>query len=173
MRRRAALLLLATLAAGCSGGGTVPAQNSAQPQDLESAAIARGLVRDPADSEIIGLYARDTDRLCIVKAGMAYRIGAFVDYGDGITCSGAGAVSRVGETLHIELGEGERACSFDARFDGDTIRFPGALPPACERLCARRASYAGLEAARMSESAAEAAAMRDAAGKRLCATSGD
>ncbi|AJP71548.1 hypothetical protein [Sphingomonas hengshuiensis] len=161
MRALALLLVLA----GCSGGGA-PAQNGAQSQDLESAAIARGLVRDPADTEIVGLYARDTDRLCIVKSGMAYRVGAFVDYGDRITCSGSGTVGRVGETLRIALGD--RGCSFDARFDGDKISFPGALPEACEALCARRASYAGLEVTRMSESSAEAAAMRDAAGRRLC-----
>lgn len=153
--------------AGCSGSDG-QAQKAVQQQDLESAAIARGLVRDPDDSDIAGLYARDTDRLCIVAAGTSYRVGAFVDYGDGITCSGAGTVERSGDALRIALGAGDAACRFDARFDGDTIRFPGAMPAACERQCAQRASYAGLEVARMSDSAAEAAAMRDAAGKRLC-----
>ena len=67
---------------------------------------------------------------------------------------------------HIELGA--EGCSFDARFDGDKVTFPGALPDACAKLCSRRASYAGLEASRLSGSAAEASAMRDAGGKRLC-----
>lgn len=162
---RAGALLAVALLAACSGGGG-PA-NVAQPQDLESAAIERGLVRDPADSEVAGLYARDTDRICIVRDGSAYRVGAFVDYGDGITCSGSGTLTRAGETLRIELGE-TGACGFDARFNGDKIAFPGALPDGCARLCARRASYAGLEVARMSESDAEARAMRDSSGKRLC-----
>lgn len=158
-----ALPLLAL--AACSGGS--PAPKAEQPQDLESAAIERGLVRDPKDTEIAGLYARDTDRVCIVPdQSIGYRIGAYVDYGDRITCSATGSVSRVGETLHIQLG-GED-CSFDARFNGDKIAFPGALPDACNKFCARRASYAGLEVERLSESAAEAAAMRDASGKRLC-----
>jgi hypothetical protein len=160
MRAWPLLLLLAA----CSGGGSERAQ---APQDLEKAAIERGLVRNPADSEIAGLYARDTDRICIVPTTIGYKIGAFVDYGDGITCSGSGTASRVGETLHIELGEGE-ACGFDAKFNGEKITLPGALPEGCNKLCNRRASYAGLEVSRLSESAAEAAAMRDANGKRLC-----
>ena len=98
-----ALLLLVLALAGCS---TKPPENAAAPQDLERAAIERGMVRNPKDSDIAGLYARDTDRVCIVPDGQGYRIGAFVDYGDGITCSGTGTASRVGETLHIELGEG-------------------------------------------------------------------
>jgi hypothetical protein len=149
--------------AACSGQ---PAKDQA-PQDLEKAAIERGLVRNPSDTEIAGLYARDTDRICIVASSIGYKIGAFVDYGDGITCSGSGTASRVGETLRIELGEGQ-ACGFDAKFDGDKITLPGALPEGCNKLCTRRASYAGLEVSRLSESPAEAAAMRDANGKRLC-----
>jgi len=162
MRYAAALLLLL---AACS---SKPPENVAQPQDLEQAAIDRGMVRDPRDTEIAGLYARDTDRVCIVHSDSGYRIGAYVDYGDRITCSGSGAVTRVGETLHIQLGADADGCSFDARFDGDKIYFPGAVPDECLKLCARRASYAGLEVARLSESESEARAMRDSAGKPLC-----
>lgn len=160
---------LLLLLAACNAGK--PPENAAVPEDLEKAAIERGMVRDPGDTEIAGLYARDTDRVCIVPDGQGYKIGAFVDYGDRITCSGSGTVSRVGEKLRIELGggEGEDKCGFDARFDGDKIYFPGNVPDACARLCARRASYAGLEVARMSESAAEAGAMRDSTGRALCA----
>jgi hypothetical protein len=159
---RAVLVLLLALTA-CSGGQSGNAQ---APQDLETAAIERGLVRDPDDSDLTGLYARDTDRICVVRAGSAYRIGAYVDYGDRITCSGAGTVERDGATLRITLGK--EGCSFDAQYDGDRIKFPGVLPDACKKLCARRAAFTGLEATRLSESAAEAAAMRDAAGRRLC-----
>ncbi|ATY31392.1 hypothetical protein [Sphingomonas psychrotolerans] len=158
------VLALALLLAACSGGqegGNAPA-----PQDLESAAIERGLVRDPDDSDLTGLYARDTDRVCVVRAGSAYRIGAFVDYGDRITCSGSGTVERSGATLKVALGK--QGCRFDAQYDGDRIKFPGTLPDACKPLCARRASFTGLEVTRLSESTAEAAAMRDASGRRLC-----
>jgi hypothetical protein len=160
MRVMLALFLALT---ACSGGQSGNAQ---APQDLETAAIERGLVRNPDDSDLTGLYARDTDRICVVRTGSSYRIGAYVDYGDRITCSGAGTVERNGETLKIVLGK--EGCNFDAHYDGDRIKFPGVLPDACKKLCARRASFTGLEAARLSESAAEAAAMRDASGRRLC-----
>lgn len=163
MRAAPALLLLALAAcSGGQGGG-----NAQAPQDLESAAIERGLVRDPDDSDLTGLYARDTDRICIVRTGSAYRVGAHVDYGDRITCSGSGTVERSGDTLKVALGK-DGACRFDAHYDGERIRFPGALPDACKPLCARRASFTGLEVTRLSESGAEAAAMRDAGGRRLC-----
>jgi len=161
---RAAFVLLLLALAACSGGKS--GGNARQPQDLESAAIERGLVRDPDDSDLTGLYARDTDRVCVVRSGSAYRIGAYVDYGDRITCSGTGSVERDGERLKVALGS--EGCTFDAHYDGDRIKFPGILPDACKRLCARRAAFTGLEATRLSESAAEAAAMRDASGRRLC-----
>jgi hypothetical protein len=157
-------LALALLLAACSGGQG--SGNAQAPQDLESAAIERGLVRNPDDSDLTGLYARDTDRVCVVRAGSTYRIGAYVDYGDRITCSGSGTVERNGATLRIVLGK--QGCSFDAQYDGDRIRFPGTLPDACKQLCARRAAFTGLEVTRLSESTAEAAAMRDAGGRRLC-----
>jgi hypothetical protein len=163
---RSALLLLLVLSACTSA--QQPPENAEQPQDLESAAVERGMVRDPNDTDIAGLYARDTDRVCIVEDETGYRIGAFVDYGDRIVCSGSGNVTRVGERLHVQLGADADGCSFDARFDGDKIYFPGSVPDGCARLCARRASYAGLEVSRLSESAAEARAMRDSQGKLLC-----
>lgn len=163
MRKALALVLLL---GACH---SAPPPNAAVPEDLEKAAIERGMVRDPRDSDIAGLYSRDTDRVCIVPDGQGYKIGAFVDYGDKITCSGTGTVTRVGEKLRIEMGDGDDKCGFDAKFDGDKIYFPGNVPDSCAKLCARRASYAGLEVSRMSESAAEAGAMRDSSGRQLCA----
>lgn len=164
---RAALALVLLALAGCSEGGDNG--NAAQASvDLESAAIARGLVRDPDEMRLAGLYARDTDRVCVrPREGGAARIGAFVDYGDGITCSAAGTVRQEGETLHVKLGRAD-SCDFEARFDGAAIRFPGTVPVGCAALCAKRASFSGLEVALLSESDAEAAALRDPAGRRLC-----
>lgn len=159
----AALFLLAA----CSGGGN--GNQSATPQDLESAAIERGLVRDPAETDLTGLYARDTDRVCVVQKRDSYRIGAFVDYGEGLSCTGVGTVTRSGETLAVTLiGKNGVTCSFDARFDGEHIRFPATVPPECAKFCGPRASFAALDAERMSGSAAEARALRSAEGKRLC-----
>lgn len=160
------------LLAACSGG--VPGSNTATPQDLESAAIERGLVVNPDDSDLTGLYARDTDRVCVVRDRDSYRIGAFVDYGEGLSCTGTGTVSRAGEALSVTLtgpktknGAGA-TCSFDARFDGAHIRFPATVPPECAKFCGPRASFAALSVERLSESAAEARALRSAEGKRLC-----
>ncbi|UIJ47269.1 hypothetical protein LZK98_10145 [Sphingomonas cannabina] len=164
---RWAALLPVLLLASCPPRPHDAAETSGAP-DLETAAIARGIVRDPRDTEPTGLYARDTDRVCIVPKGLDYRIGAFVDYGEGITCNAAGSVTRSGETLRVRLGDGK--CSFDARFDGDRITFPGRLPDACAALCTQRASLAGLEVTRLSESLSEAAAMRDARGRLPCTT---
>lgn len=161
---RAGAPLAALLLAACSGGD---APNAQQPQDLESAAIERGLVSDPTARDIAGVYARDTDRLCIVPQGEGYRVGVTVDYGDGNACTASGTLRRSGGRLRVRLGEGE-TCSFTARIDSAAIRFPGVLPDGCKSFCRGRATLTAIEAARMSDSAAEAAATRDAAGRQLC-----
>lgn len=157
------------LLAACSGSGDPGPTASPTPPSLESAAIERGIVRDPKASDITGLYARDTDRLCVVPDGTAYRVGAFVDYGDKVSCTGRGTAARSGSTLAIELkGKNGETCAFDAKFDGDRITFPANVPDSCAKLCGPRASFAALEVERLSESAAEAEALRSAEGVRLC-----
>ncbi|MEP9401108.1 hypothetical protein [Sphingomonas sp. VNH70] len=155
--------LLVVLLAGCSPGG--PNRQADAGTTLEEAAIARGVVRDPASTAITGLYAREGDRLCLVEQDSSARVGMFIDYGDGIGCSARGTAERAGDRLAIDLGQ---RCRFDAGFDGDRIRFPGALPGSCARLCTRRASLAGLALDRLSESRSEAQALRDPRGTALC-----
>jgi hypothetical protein len=104
-----------------------------------------------------------------VPSATAYRIGVFVDYGDQQNCGGSGVVTRVGEHLHVEFDKIE-GCSFDARFEGDRIVFPGRLPDACQKLCMRRASLAGLDVSRLSDSVSEASTLRDAKGRLLCSS---
>lgn len=133
--------------------------------DLETAAIERGLVIDPRDREIAGLYARETDRLCLVRRGGSYRVGVSTDLGDDIACSAAGTVERSGDRLQVTLGQG---CGFAARLDGERITFPARLPDACARACTRRATLAALSVTRLSESQAEASTMRDAGGHQPC-----
>lgn len=153
--------------AACSSGSGEPTKPL--PPDLEAAAVERGLVRDPADRDVTGVYARDTDRLCVVKQGGRFRIGALVDYGEGLNCSGEGTARRSGGTLSIELkgGRGD-SCAFEARFDGERISFPANLPDGCAKLCGNTASLAALDVERLSESAAEAAALRTPDGNRPC-----
>jgi hypothetical protein len=162
--RRAGLALLLGLA-GCGGSSPAPAPNASV--DLETAAIQRGLVRDPRDSAIAGAYARGPDRLCIVPAGAGHRIGIAIDYGEGNGCRATGTVRRAGEGLAVTLGA-DGACAFTARYDGDHLALPGALPKACARLCTGRAALAGAQFARLGESASEARTMRDPDGRALC-----
>lgn len=160
---RLALAALITLT-GCADQ-PVSADNAGGAA-LEQAAIATGVIRDPTALAIAGLYARDTDRVCIVADGGGHRIGASVDYGDQ-RCSAQGKVTRRGEVLQVTF-DGVPGCEFAARIDQDRVVFPGQVPAACARLCTSRASLAGLEVDLLSEVAAEAAAMRDARGQRLC-----
>lgn len=162
-------MLTATLLLAACSAATPDPGASPTPPSLESAAIQRGLIPDPGNSDPTGLYARDTDRLCVVRDGAAWRVGAFVDYGQGVSCTGRGTAARSGATLAIELRarDGTR-CAFDARFEGDRIRFPATLPDACARFCGPRASFAALDVERLSDSPAEATALRSAEGKRLC-----
>ncbi|MDB5706616.1 MAG: hypothetical protein JWN66_3732 [Sphingomonas bacterium] len=169
MRRALALTLL--LVAGCSGSQPQPANNTTAATGLEAAAIEAGVIPDPSNTDITGLYSRDTDRVCIVPTATAYRIGVFVDYGDNQNCGGSGTVTRVGEKLQVEF-DGGAGCSFEARFEGDRIVFPGRLPDGCQKLCARRASMAALDVSRLSESVSEASTLRDAKGKLLCSSGG-
>jgi hypothetical protein len=166
MRRLAGLALLMLAACGPHGERS-GARNATTPPDLETAAITAGVIPDPASSDITGLYARDTDRLCVVPAQLNFRIGAFVDYGPGQSCSAVGTASRSGEALHVRF-DGADGCEFDARYEGDRIVFPGAVPGACARLCSGRASLAALDAALLSNSLSEASAMRDGRQKLLC-----
>jgi hypothetical protein len=156
----AALLVLA----GCSPQPDDDREQEAGAQ-LERAAIAAGVVRDPDATDITGLYARDTDRVCIAPARVGYRIGASIDFGGGQMCSASGTVARSGGALRVDFG-GD--CTFEARLDGETIVFPGRLPAACDRLCTDRASLTALEAELQSDAVAEAATLRDTKGRALC-----
>src|SRR3546814_12580969 len=77
-----------------------------------------------------------------------------MDYGDGQHCTASGTARREGELLRVTLA-GKDGCGFDARYEGDRIVLPGTLPKGCARYCTGRASLAGMEVDRLSDSAAE------------------
>jgi len=170
MKRTLPLMLL-VLAAGCAREAGQPANSGTAATGLEAAAIEAGVIPDPNSTDIAGLYARDTDRVCVVPSATAYRVGVFVDYGDRISCGGSGTVTRAGEKLQLEFDNAD-GCSFEARFEGDRIIFPANLPHACEKLCARRASMAALDVTRLSDSVSEASTLRDGKGRLLCSSGG-
>ncbi|PCD03227.1 hypothetical protein COC42_02070 [Sphingomonas spermidinifaciens] len=157
--------LIAALAlAGCGDRAPKAASNAVS---LEAAARSRGLVVDPADAPLTGLYARDSDRLCLVEQGGAARIGVVSDYGEGLACAATGVARRSGDSLSIELGA-TGDCTFTAQFDGERIVFPARLSDGCRRFCGPRASLSAFSVERLSASASEASALRDPQGRLLC-----
>ncbi|MGI4730832.1 MAG: hypothetical protein ACRYFW_03660, partial [Janthinobacterium lividum] len=134
------------------------------------AAIADGVIADPARADPVGLYARENDRMCVVPGESgAYRVGVLVSFDDAPGCTARGSATRVGDRLDVALGEAG-SCRFTARFEGDRIVFPAQLPDGCDRRCTGRASLAALAVDRLSDGVAEAGAQRDGAGRPLCAS---
>ena len=156
------MLLLVVLLAGCDRATPAPLPSAGT--TLERAARSAGLV--PSTADPTGLYASETDRVCVVRAGGGYRVGVTSAFADGQGCSASGTATG-GVALSVRLNEG---CAFTARFDGEGLRFPAVLPAACDATCRGRATLAALTAERLSGSVAEAAAMRDRAGAQPCAT---
>jgi hypothetical protein len=165
-------LVALVLLASCSRGAPTAENKTAKPATgLEAAAIQAGVIPDPADTDITGLYARDTDRVCIVPAASAYRIGVYVAYDERENCGGSGTATRSGENVHVEM-DGAEGCGFDARFEGDRLVFPARVPDGCQKICSHRASLAALDVDRLSESVSEASTLRDGKGRLLCAGGG-
>lgn len=132
---------------------------------LEAAAVAQGLVVDPARATLAGLWARDTDRLCITGSeGGEQRVGILIDYGEGQGCSAAGEVRRTGDRLAMSLGE----CRLEARFDGERIVMPAKVPSACDALCTGRATLAAMEVEQLSSATSEVSTLRRRGGTPLC-----
>jgi hypothetical protein len=158
--------MLAAALTGCGGGGADPAAPTVA--SLEDAARARGLAREPSDAPTTGLFVRGGDRLCLADRGGGVRIGVVSDYSDGIACSATGVASTTRENLSVTLGS-RGDCRFDAQYDGVRIVFPAAMPAGCARFCAPRASLSALSVERLSDSIAEAEALRDPRERLLCA----
>ena len=158
---RRALLALLLLAACSQSAGRAPMRPTPAPA-LEKAAIAAGVVRDPAATDIAGLYARDTDRVCIVAGRVGYRIGAIgrLRRRAGVQRGGnGGAVGRGAERRF------RRRLRFRRAARRSTIAFPGRMPAACDKLCTDRASLTALEADLQSDAASEATTLRDVEGQ--------
>ncbi len=157
-------LAVALLLAGCEKAApdapAVPQAGAA----LERAALAAGIVADPANVDPVGAFASETDRACVVPQGSGYRVGASVDYGEQQGCVARGTATGR-ETLRIDFGD---QCRFDARFDGERIVFPATVPTACDRRCTGRASLTALSVARLSNTESEARTIRGSDGQPLC-----
>ena len=159
------VLVTALSLAACHAAPSAPPRGNTPGDRLETAAEAAGVVHGPALVDPIGLYARDTDRLCLAPDGAGtYRVGALVSYEGGQGCAASGTATRNGDRLEVALAD----CRFAARFEGDRVSFPAELPSACDAACTGRATLAALAVERLSDSPAEAAALRDGKGRALC-----
>jgi hypothetical protein len=159
---RVAVLALLMLA-GCGGGAS---EENAGAQ-LEAAAIARGVIADPASLRVVGAYGRGADRMCVAEIDGGLKVGVDVAYGGDLGCTARGTAKQDGEDIDITL-DGAEGCRFTARFDGDALALPGRLPEACATFCDAPASLAGLTVDRLSDAAAEVRAMRGQQGSLLC-----
>jgi hypothetical protein len=156
--------LVALLLLGACGRAPGADEDATAGQALEAAARNLGIIADPRDAA--GVYAAGEDRACLTRtAGDRYRIGVSIDYGEGQRCIANGS-ARGTATLDADLGQD---CRLPIARDADRLLFPARMPAACARLCQGRATFDALAIDRLSEAGGEAARLRGADGKLLCA----
>ena len=155
------MLPLLLLLAACGRAAPAPETPGAR---LEAAAVTRGLVPDASGGSLVGSWASDSDRLCVVPNDDKLRVGVLIDYGEGQGCAATGEATRKGDRLRIAFGP----CRFEAEYDGERISFPAELPSACNAACTGRASLTALAVTRLSDSASEATTLRAPNGRALC-----
>jgi hypothetical protein len=144
MRRWLLLASFGLAACGDNGGNTAPATDASR--SLDEQAIAKGLLPDPEGRALSGRYETRSDmgidKFCAVGDGGDFRIGMLAVFGPESKCEGQGDAEFVGDKVRISF-EGKESCSFDAEFDGISLRFPGAVPAGCASYCTPRASMGG------------------------------
>lgn len=169
MRASFALLLLLA-ACGERQSGSNPLVDEAP--DLERAAIESGAIPDMAGIDPKGLYQRrhegGTDTICLIPDGKKeYRFGAAAFSGGNSRCAGRGRAKRAGQLLIMRFDKPSR-CIIIAQYQGDRLAMPGVVDIECDKLCAERASFAGVAVPRVSSGEAAARSVRSIDGKPLC-----
>lgn len=180
-RVRAGLFALVLLA-GCDGSTPDAPRNAAVPdasapttagQSLENLAVESGVLSDTPDRDPAGGYGRGyeggRDRLCVLGQDAAsgdHRFAIEIRIGAEEYCRGTGTVRQQGDALTFRFDAG--GCSVTARYEGDRIRFPGAVDGACAALCSRRASLAGVSLPRLSDGESGAVGVTNKDGAPLC-----
>jgi hypothetical protein len=142
------ILFCCALLAGCGdntpsvlGGG-----NDAGSQ-LDVAAIEAGIMPDPDEIEFAGRFETrselGTDKFCAVANGSKqFSIGFLSVSGPESKCEATGTATIDREAVKITL-SGDGNCTFEARYDGIELRFPGAVDGGCDSYCTPRASFSG------------------------------
>lgn len=146
-RRLYASLLLLALAA-CDKGALAPTTSDAPSGEaLDDQAVAVGIMPDPDDVEFSGRFETrselGTDKFCAVSNGtQQFNIGFLAVYGPESKCEGTGTATIKGQTVRVVL-TGQGSCSFDARYDGIELRFPGTVESGCSTYCSANANLSG------------------------------
>jgi hypothetical protein len=141
------VLLIPLMLSACGGGGddkSLPATDASR--SLDEQAIAKGLLPDPDGRALAGRFETRSDlgvdKFCAVGDGNDFRIGMLAVFGPESKCEGQGTAQFSGEKVRISFA-GKGSCSFDAEFDGISLRFPGSVPVGCASYCSPRASMSG------------------------------
>ena len=185
MIRNIGLFLLGLSIASCSAPEPEPKADQ-ELSALDNAAIDAGLITDPDQLDLQGVYetrsALGTDRFCAIgNRDAGYEIGVLAVFGRDSQCEARGRATINGDELQIELnehpegevsgaeGEAIKACQFTAFFDGTVVRLPGELPKVCDSICSDRASFAGVNFQLVEQGLPAATRTRGRGFKRLCA----
>lgn len=171
---RASLALLLLLAA-CGDRESRASRSADEAPDLERAAIESGAIPDTGGLDPKGLYQRrhegGTDTICLIPDGeREYRFGAAAFSGGRSRCSGRGRAKLVGQLLIMRFKKPSR-CIIIAQYEGDRLAMPGAVDVECDKLCAERASFAGVAVPRVSASETAAGLVQSTDGSPLCKSS--
>jgi hypothetical protein len=138
-------LLLTIALAACTENAPAVGGNDVG-SALDKQAIEAGMMPDPDDIELAGRYETrselGTDKFCAVESGADFDIGFMSNSGPDSKCEGRGTAIVDGENVRVTL-SGKAECSFEARYDGIELRFPGALEAGCAAYCTSRANFSG------------------------------
>lgn len=148
MKQGAAFAVIMLLLAAC--GENAPAivgGGSNAGSALDEQAVATGIMPDPNEVEFAGRFETrselGTDKFCAVGNGSKqFDIGFIAVFGPESKCEGKGTASVDGEKVRVSL-NGKGSCTFDARYDGIELRFPGSVESGCATYCSERASLSG------------------------------
>jgi hypothetical protein len=147
LKKPAVLICLMVLAACGDNASSVLGGNNDVGTQLDEAAIEAGIMPNPDEIEFAGRFETrselGTDKFCAVANGSKqFNIGFLSVSGPESKCEATGLASVDGEKVKITL-SGDGNCTFDARYDGIELRFPGAVDEGCDTYCTPRASFSG------------------------------
>jgi hypothetical protein len=146
VRKSLVVVAFAVSVSACGEGGTKQAPWTDASRSLDEQAISKGLLPDPDGRALAGRYETRSDlgidKFCAVSEGDSFRFGMIAVYGPESKCEGQGQAQFVGDKVRIAF-DGKGSCSFDAEFDGISLRFPGVVPEGCASYCSPRANMSG------------------------------